>query len=219
MKTSGYLNESAGKAPKILYVESKEALSERQALIRASKKYKGMYGAEIRVADVEQISESMWDAVKGFGSGVMNMGKGLKNNYIEGRNKSRMNSIVKNIIKSINDDIAPLVQDSDKFGGFTQEQLQQVKTTIDNVMNAATVAQQPAQPQAGQPQAGQAETGQPQADKQPVQPQTGQSNPPANVNGKNASKNTGNVSNKLLKSISKLSPEQKSTLIDILSKG
>lgn len=151
MKTSGYLNESAGKAPKILYVESKEALNERQALIRASKKYKGMYGAEIRIADVEQISEGVWDSLKGFGSGVANMGKGLKNDYIEGRNKSRMNGIVKDIIKSINNSIAPLVQNSDKFGGFTQEQLQRIKTTIDNVMNAATVVQQPAQPQPAQP--------------------------------------------------------------------
>lgn len=69
MKTSGYLNESAGKAPKVLYVESKEALSERQALIRVSKKYKDMYGAEIRVADVEQVSEGLGDWWQGKKAG------------------------------------------------------------------------------------------------------------------------------------------------------
>ena len=156
MKTSGYLNESAGKAPKVLYVESKEALSERQALIRASKKYKGMYGAEIRIADVEQISEGVWDAVKGIGSGIVGAGKqavnNVKNAYVNNRNASRINSIIKNVVNVINSKIAPEIQKSAKFGGFTQEQLQQIQSAMDNVMNTATPAQEEGQQQQQQQQ-------------------------------------------------------------------
>lgn len=87
VKTSGMLNESANKAPRTLYVEAREPLTERQALIRASKKYKNTYGPEIILADVEQISEGVWDRMKAGAAGLTNKVKtGVKNLGIGAKN-------------------------------------------------------------------------------------------------------------------------------------
>lgn len=168
VETEGRLNESNGPAPAVVYLESNKCLSERQALICASKKYKNMYGAKIVMADVEQISEGVWDSIKGAAAGVAGIGKGvgnsvmngakavgnavgnavsntagkIKNNYVNNRNASRMNSIVKNVTNIVNSQIAPQIQSASKFGGFTVEQLQQIKGIIDEVMNGAAVQNQ-----------------------------------------------------------------------------
>lgn len=168
VETEGRLNESNGPAPAVVYLESNKCLNERQALVCASKKYKNAYGAKIVVADVEQISEGVWDSIKGAAAGVAGIGKGvgnsvmngakavgnavgnavsntagkIKNNYVNNRNASRMNSIVKNVTKIINSQLAPQVQNASKFGGFTVEQLQQIKGAIDQVMNGAAVQNQ-----------------------------------------------------------------------------
>lgn len=164
IETEGRLNESNGPAPAVVYLESNKCLSERQALICASKKYKNMYGTKIVVADVEQISEGVWDSIKGAASGlgglagaagnavgkaakavgnaVGNAAGKVKNTYVNSRNASRMKGIVNNITKIINSQLAPQVQSASKFGGFTVEQLQQIKGAIDQVMNGAAVQNQ-----------------------------------------------------------------------------
>lgn len=197
IETEGRLNESNGPAPAVVYLESNKCLSERQALICASKKYKNAYGAKIVVADVEQISEGVWDSIKGAASGLGAIGKAaggaiakgakkvggavangakavggavantakaagsavangakaaggavankagaVKNKYVNARNASRMNSIVKNVTNIVNSQIAPQIQSASKFGGFTVEQLQQIKGIIDEVMNGAAVQNQ-----------------------------------------------------------------------------
>lgn len=100
MKTDGYLKESVGDVPKELYVESEEPLDERNVLIRASKKFKNMYGAEITLADVEQISEGLWDRMKAHGAGMVNKVKNMATKYDNFKTKRGNNKLMKKAQKN-----------------------------------------------------------------------------------------------------------------------
>lgn len=78
------LKESTANIPMSFYVECKNDETEQQCFDKISRKFRQKYGVVIESADVEQISEGMWDRLKAKTAGAIGAAKQAGKNAVAG---------------------------------------------------------------------------------------------------------------------------------------